>query len=232
MTALLAGLGFAFDYTGESWLDISSGGWGLIGLIAFGVFVAITIGREIDIAFQQRPNVMVRPEVRNNRAILVVKNIGAEADFTAKARVIASNPEAELYTMYWESVPGTSCHIDGDGGIATILVGEKAKYDNKTMEVEPFFMKGDLVLFKMGTTGEQTFPVFAREGEVVIKDGREIKSSGTQIPRCITEVTITSTPRLKKRWGTNKYLLEIENGDIRFGETNLSNPHKVAYLTE
>lgn len=232
MTALLAGLGLSFDYTGASWLTISSGNWGIIGLIAFVFFVIITLGREIDLAFQQKPNIKVYPEIKNDRALLIVENMGAEANFTAKARVIATRPEAELYTMYWESCSTTSCHIDGDGGIASILVGEIAKYDNKTRDANSFYIKGDLVLFKMGTSGEQVFPPYSEEGTEWIKGGEVWKKSGSPIRRCIIEVTITATPRLKKKWGTHKYLCEIENSEIKFYETELSTPHKIDYRTE
>ena len=171
------------------------------------------------------PDIVVQPETRNDRAVLSVTNNGGHAIFTAKARVIATQPEAELYTMYWESVPGVRCSIDGEGGIATILVAEKAKHDNKTKEAETFFMKGDLILFKMGTSLEQVFPVYAGQRREYVENGAIVRK-GWAIPRCIVQVTITATPRLRRRWETHKYLCEIENGRLRFHETEISSPHK------
>ncbi|MBI2846654.1 MAG: hypothetical protein HYX82_02095 [Chloroflexi bacterium] len=226
MTGLLAGLGLAFDYTGESVLTISPSHWGRIGLIASGIFVLLTAIREIDLALQQKPEIIVKPQIHNGRAILEVRNIGGEANFTAKARVIATVPERELYTMYWESVRDISCHIDGDGGIASILVGEKAKRD-VILKGEPLksILRGGIELFKMGTSGEQTFSVFSGERSIE-RIGDKLITEGKAIARCIVEVTITATPRLKSKWGTHKYLLEIdENGILRFDETQLSVPH-------
>ena len=117
--------------------------------------------------------------------------------------------------------------IDGGGGIATISVGEKAKYDNNTTDVNNFFMKGGLVLFKMGTAGEQIFPAFSNGSYKEVEDGEEW-IVGRSLDRCIVEITITATPRTRRKWGTHKYLLEIdENGVLRFDETQLSSPHKL-----
>ncbi len=195
-----------------------------IGSIYTAIIQAVRIRR-----FENtRPNISVVPTVKNDRAILEVRNMGAEADFTAKARVIASQPEPELFTMYWESNRNAHCHIDGGGGIATILVGEKAKQDNRTRDVETFYLRGDLVIFKMGTSGEQVFPVFSGERQMLTENGQRV-ISGTAISRCIVEVTITATPRLKKNGGTHRYLVEIANQNIEISKTILSSPHKVSY---
>jgi len=231
IAGLVAGLGLAFDYTGESVLTLSSDRWGIIGLFAFGVFVVITLIREIDFALLQRPEIKVESVVRNNRAILEVQNIGGEAEFTAKARVIATIPEAELYTMYWESERGTKCHIDGNGGVASILVGKIAEVNRITSDIETNISKGSLVLLKMGTSGEQIFPAFSVERSVEKRGDMEV-ISGSPIDRCIVEITLTSTPTLKKKWGTHKYLCEIEKGEIKFYETDLSVPHTEASQPE
>ena len=67
-----------------------------IGVIYTWIFYGIKV-RKLEGAL---PSIMVQPEIENDRAILVIRNNGAEADFTAKARVIATHPDAELYTMY------------------------------------------------------------------------------------------------------------------------------------
>ena len=225
MAAIVTGLGLAFDYTGANWLNISFSNWGLIGLIAFGVFVVLTLVREIDRALQQKPNIMVSPEIHNDRATLIVTNIGGEANFTAKARVRATVPEPALYTMCWESVPTTDCHIDGGGGTASILVAEKAKFDHRGDDFSTSFLKGDLILFKRGASGGEIFPAFSGETSKETVGGKEI-ISGTSIERCILEITITATPTLRNKWGTRKYLCEIENRHIKLSETELSVPHK------
>jgi hypothetical protein len=188
--------------------------------------VVLTVVREVDWAWQQRPNIMVSAEIHDDRATLVVTNNGGEADFTAKARVRASIPEPALYTMCWESVPDTSCHIDGDGGTASIQVAAKSKLQHITGDVDTSFYPGSLILFKRSASGVEVFPAFSGETSKEIIDGREI-ISGTSLERCIVEVTITATPRLKKKWGTHKYLCEIKNDEIALSETELSTPQVV-----
>ena len=50
---------------------------------------------------------------------------------------------------------------------------------------------------------------------------------GTDLERCIVEIKITATPRLKRKWDIHKYIVEIDetNGELKFYETALSNPH-------
>ena len=103
MAMLLAGFGLAWDYSGESVLTISSGQWGIIGFIAFGLFIVLTLVREIDLALQPRPKIKVLPTVSNGRAMLEVYNTGGDADFTAKGRVFAENTDHGLYTMCGEA---------------------------------------------------------------------------------------------------------------------------------
>jgi hypothetical protein len=197
-------------------------------LLIGSVYTTITQGIRVKRSENRLPDINVKSEIHDDRVTLTVENTGGEADFTAKARVTATMPEQELYTMCWDSIQGPQCHIDGDGGIASILVGEKARYDNHTRDIAAFFMKGGLVLFKRGATGEQIFPVFSGGTSKEVIDGEEW-TKGSALDRCIVEITITATPRLKKKWGMHKYLCEIEHGEIRFLETELSNPHKVDY---
>lgn len=226
VTGLVTALGFVLDYTGGSWLNISSNDWGLIGLISFVVFVALTVGREVDWAGQQKPDIIVRPEVHGDRALLVVTNTGGAANFTAKARVRAAIPEPELYTMCWESVPAMNCPIDGDGGTASITVAGKSKSDHIIPgDVTTSFFKGSLILFKMVASGVEAFPAVSGKTRQTIVDDDEV-TEYTFMERCIVEVTITATPKLKRKWGTRKYLCEIENEQIKLCETELSVPHK------
>ena len=237
VTAIIGVLGFAFSLAGESALTLSANNWGIIGLIAFGTFILLTLAKEVGMMWAQRPDVTVSPEIHNDRAILVVTNTGGEGDFTATARVRAAIPEPKLYTMYWESVHAAHCHIDGGGGVASILVAGRAKLDHidklalEQGDTSKSYLKGDLLLFKLGTRGVESFPAFSQATWKKLKDGKEIDVY-TNADRCIVEVTITATPTLKKKWGTRKYLCEIENGQIRLYETELSVPHKVMGETE
>jgi hypothetical protein len=63
IAALVGAFGFALDYSGESWLSVPSKNWGLIGLIALAVFVALTVAREIEWEFQKNPKakLAIRP---------------------------------------------------------------------------------------------------------------------------------------------------------------------------
>lgn len=232
ISGIIAALGFGFDLAGESVLAWSSKNWGIVGIGAFVMFAVLTLVKEVDVALQEKPSITVSTEVHGNRAKLVVTNNGGAANFTARARVRASIPEPELYNMYWESVLGTSCPIDGGGGTASIIVAGVAKLHHidriaigQDIDVSTSFFKGDLILFKMGTEGAESFPAFSGAIRKEIINDKEIDEY-TCIDRCIVEVTITATPKLKKKWGTHNYICEIENGKIQLCETELSVPHK------
>ena len=230
MSAVFTALGFVIDYTGGSLWNVSSNDWGVIGLISFVVFAGLTVYREADWASARKPEITVTPEINNERAKLVVTNNGGEGNFTAKARVRASLPGPELYTMYWESVSDVSCHIDGGGGVASILVGRRARsnYIDKLAlqegDTSRSYLKGDLLLLKMGAKGPDSFAAFSQATWKEVRDGKEVNVY-TNADRCILEVTITATPTLRKKWGTRKYLCEIEDGQIKLYETELSVPH-------
>lgn len=226
VTAIIGVLGFACDLTGKNLPALSSHNLGIIGLLAFIIFILLTLVREVNLIWEQRPNVIVRPEIHSGRATLVVTNTGGAGNFTAKARAIASIPAPALYTMCWESISTISCPVDGDGGTASILVAEKAKFNYKGEDVSTSFFAGDLILFKMGVSGSQMFPAFSGKTRTEIVDGQEC-ISGTSVERCILEITITAAQTLKKKWGTRKYLCEIEEGQIKLSETDLSSPHIV-----
>ncbi len=170
------------------------------------------------------PSSAVKPVVYNERAILEIENLAGGADFTARARVISGTPEPELYGMYWEGVRGTSTyHIDGAGGTASILVGEIAE-ETILRDVKTAIYKGELQLFRMGTSGEQTFPSHThREIPRMIngKEGIEI----TQEDKATLEVTITSSPQLKKSFNSQQYFLEIDRehgGQLLFAPMSIA----------
>jgi len=175
------------------------------------------------------PNITVEPKVYENHAILEVRNTGGEADFTAMARVIATIPESNLYTMYWQPTGDSKRHIDGNGGIAPILVAEKAEedYSLTSQDIYKVIFKGSLALYRIGNAGIERFPVFSRERSKKI-NGDTIRESGVPIARCIVEIALTATPRLRRKWGANKYIIEVDktDGKLKFHETTLSTPHK------
>jgi hypothetical protein len=57
MTGLLAGVSLAFDVTGYSVWNTPPNKWGIIGLIAFGVFVLLTLAGEMERRMQPRPKI-------------------------------------------------------------------------------------------------------------------------------------------------------------------------------
>src|SRR4030043_367607 len=222
---IVGAFGFAFNAVGGNWHSISSNNWGKTGVIAFGVFAILTLVKEIDLMWQHKPNIVVIPEIHDSRATLMVKNTGGVAgDFTAKARVTACRPEAALYSMCWESLSDASCHTDGDGGTASILVAEKSRARQKTDDIDTTFFEGDLVLFRIGQSGVERFPTFSQKSWKTIKGEKEIMTY-TLTERCILDVTITPTPTIKNKWEGQKYLCEIEKGRLALSKTRLSSPH-------
>ncbi len=164
---------------------------------------------ELDGIKDTMPNIQTKTEVNNGRFYLVVRNIGRKGGlFTASGRVIVGKPTSGLYVMYWEG-NGDKCQINGGGGVASILVAEKAK-KAVLRDAESSIYEGGLALFKMGTSGEQTFPVHTIIEKPVIVDDKE----GIEIVReakCILEITITSDPPLLEEFGTHRYALEIKS---------------------
>ena len=227
VSVIIGGLGFASTLTGDSVLAISpERGW-VVGIVAFGVFFIVTLAREVDLELQQKPNIVVVPEISSECAKLVVRNIGGAGKFSARAKVEGSHPETGLYTMNWESVNDISCHIDGNGGTASIVVGKEAKESRLGGDADTAIFKGSLILSKMGESGVEEFPVIS--GKIRHVTGVKEYSEHTYVERCIVQVTITATPTLKKKWGTRKYLCEIEKGQIKLCETELSDPNVHIY---
>ena len=158
-----------------------------------------------------RPSIEVTPKVWNGRAILEVENRGGVGEFEARGRVISGIPEPELYFMYWEAVPNVRCHIDA-GGTASILVGERSTRTQTSTNI----YEGDLVLFKMGSSGEQ---VFAAQTWVEIPpqilEGKDAIAHELR-PVCTVEITITSTPTLSNPFSKRHFELEVYGNSVSF----------------
>ncbi len=58
MAALAAGFGLAWDYTGQSISGLSPSDLGIIGLVAFVVFVLLTLAREIELYLHPHPRIV------------------------------------------------------------------------------------------------------------------------------------------------------------------------------
>ncbi len=209
LTAGLAGLGFSFDYTGKSIAGLSPDNLGLIGLIAMGIFIAITLYREVDLILEQKPKIVVEPTVYNDRAFLEVHNTGGEAYFTATARILSSTWESELITMVWDANKEKSCHIDNNGR-ASILVGEKSLVTDEAKHL----IAGGLMLHRIGVLGDEVF------GAMTMKQTPSKRRPGaemyTLLDKCIVEVEIASTPPLKKNLGSKRYTIEVLGSTVRF----------------
>lgn len=138
-----------------------------------------------------KPDIIVTPKVYNGRAILEVYNGGASASFVAQSRVNRGPSAGELYRMYWEAVRAERCQI-AQGETASILVGERQEAPSTRRYLGGSLLPSAgifwLYLFRLGTSGEQTFPA------------ETVKIVGDQLvidDHCIIEVTITSEPPMK-----------------------------------
>ncbi len=210
VAALVAGLGFAWDYTGKSVLTISSGNWGIIGLIALGVFAVLTLFREIGLALQQKPKIELRHEVYDNCAILGVKNLGGNASFIARVKVIDKIPQPGPYYMCWDSLTGIECPINKDGD-ASIEVA-RISYERKTYgdQYERVF-----VLFKIGDSGKEKLYLSSPEVNEQWQLSKRYPTMRMQIPEeeFTIEVSITSKPSPIKAFRPRRYLLKINHGN-------------------
>ncbi len=158
-----------------------------------------------------KPNIRTELETSKKRFNLLVRNIGGRGGlFTATGRVVVGKLDYGLYVLYWEG-SGEKCLINGEGGIASILVAEKAPF-SVFKDMESSIYEGELSLFMMGVAGWQPFPVHSYIEKPVEVNGKE----GVEIigeDRCTLEITITSDPPLLEAFGTHRYTLEIDPAD-------------------
>lgn len=203
VSAVFVGLGVAFDYTGASFPNITNNIQ--VVLIAFIVFAGLTFAREIELLLQEKPKITIEPQVHKGEAFLVVHNSGASGLFRATGRIIATSVAPQLYVMYWEGL-GTECTIDKDGKGA-IKVAELAKLTiTQGRDAQTAIFEGGIAGFKMGTSGEQIFPIRSYEeyenGDKIIG---HIKDKGE------VEIAITSNPPPAKSFGLHRYLLDLDD---------------------
>ncbi|MFA5400312.1 MAG: hypothetical protein WC169_00755 [Dehalococcoidia bacterium] len=124
MAGLVAAFGFAFDFTGYSLLSVQPNNWGQIGFIAVIVFIVITFIREIDLAFQQRPQIKIKSPTRNGRATLEIYNSGGtgtlKGNFRTLMRYENQFQPSEPYRMCWEGGEEKVVLNKGDTGVINI----------------------------------------------------------------------------------------------------------------
>lgn len=106
--------------------------------------------------------------------------------------------------MYWESNKESTCHIDG-GGRASILV---SGISSETDKVRNLF-QGGLMLYRMGTSGEQVFGAATLESAQprFLANGKAYSLAD----KCDIEVEITSSPELAEVFGPQRYALKLDH---------------------
>ena len=133
-------------------------------------------------------------------------NSGACGVFHANANITAINVGNEMYVMYWEG-RGGECSIDkdGDGAIKVAEIAQNTIMQGRDYDTAIY--KGDIVCFKMGTSGEQVFPL--RTFEEVQQDDDKFKG----ILKCggKIQITITSNPPLAKNFSSRDYIIGFDD---------------------
>jgi hypothetical protein len=165
------------------------------------------------------PDIIATPQINYERALLEVHNRGGGADFEAKASIIEGFPSSGLYTMCWDSILDSQCHINGTEGVASILIAEIA--DKSTQGcyegIFSYIYKGGLKLYKQDALGRQIFPVYTGKDTEVIRED-EVFIKHETIDECVIEISITSEPPLQTPFGKKQYKLEIIRSQIRLTE--------------
>jgi len=154
-------------------------------------------------------NIEVKPRVSGNLAVLEVKNIGVDADFTAEAIVVEGVPPHTSYTMCWNSTPHLE-HPIKKGGTPTIIVAE---VESAIAELAGR-VRGGLLLYQIGLSGQ------IEKVGATTQDLRNTVVNNIKYPNmvakpvddsCTIEITITSTPPLLHAFENQKYKIEIDH---------------------
>ena len=157
------------------------------------------------------PAIHVEPRVYyRKRAVLEITNRGADANFTAKAKVVEGIVQPETFNMCWQAVPNdTQCHID-NGGMEPILVAEISPNTVETNNILTTVLKGGIALYKMG---EQRIGVSTSETVEKRKLNKRYPTMVTTLEdKCVIEVTLTATASLLKPFA-RRYSVEIDSKD-------------------
>jgi len=228
-----------FSGISGAYLDVS-GTWGfptwlwiiLLGiafvLVPFIAFHKLRLNRdelksELDAIRNAKSNIKVKPLISGNRAVLEVKNIGVDANFTVEAIVVKGVPPHTRYTMCWDSPPHLE-HPIKNKGTSTIIVAE---ITSSTIGI----VYGGLALYQIGLSG-QIEKVGATTQELrntVINNIRYPTMATPVDDSCIIEITITGTPPLLTPFNNRKYIVKIDHEqrhELLFTPLPESNPDK------
>lgn len=159
------------------------------------------------------PAIRTELKVTDQKFYTIVYNTGGKgADFSANARVVEGSPRKEPYVMHWEGKGGT-CHINGKGGYAMIVVAEKSP-TRLLIPQQPEFSiyQDEIAAFLWGGTEWQRIPIRTHVGKSVEIHGHKA-TEFVQENKGIIEVTITSEPPLLEEFGTHLYVLEIDHAN-------------------
>jgi hypothetical protein len=191
--------------------------WQQFAFSLFGITI-IGVGIELEVKYKRlkklHPQIVVKPIVsENKRLILEVTNNGFGGNFSAQARIRKGLSMTDSFELQWETSGQTRYHIDGGGGIGTLLVGvhPKSHEFNKLDTKSPILIhKGELQLLSI-KTGQ---PIIIR-----LYSWR-FDPSSDKAPHyeCEIEVTITSEPTLLKPFKHRAYKVEVDGLNLAFNE--------------
>lgn len=206
IAGVLACLGFALDYTGGSILTISSANWGIIGLIASGVFVVLTLVREIDLVLQQKPKIKATPILNDNNYYLLVHNTGEHAEFKTTVKIKEGREYLENLTSVdspvWKMTFPLNKWDETRLHIATLEYSQEGK---KNWLLEPHHDKGIDEPQKSSSWGGETTSVSAS-----LKSIWNVESNKRVIPppKIVLGIVITSDPSMLKSFSEDYQLTE------------------------
>jgi len=162
----------------------------------------------IVIAKDKYPDIEVTENISDNLAVLEVKNIGSDANFTATAKVVKGILPTTTYTMCWNSPPHLE-HPIKKGGTPTIIVAEVEK---ATAELAGR-VRGGLLLYQIGLSGEiEKVGATTQELRNTVELNIRYPSMAKPVDdSCTIEITITSTPPLLNTFENRKYIVKIDH---------------------
>lgn len=171
---------------------------------------------------QLKSDIRVKEEISGNCAILVVNNIGADANFTAEAVVVKGVPPKTRYTMCWNSPPHLE-HPIKRGGTSTITVAEVGS-------------EGGLLLHKWGISGLEKVVATTQELRDTVRLNMRYPTMARPIDdSCTIQVTIIGTPTLLTLFDDRKYIVKIDHEQghkLIFTRLPESNPDREGSLSK
>lgn len=205
MTALLAGFGLAWDYTGESVLTISSGSWGLIGLIAAGVFVLLTVAREIELYLHPRPKVEYDGLSPDKNLVTISQPTGSQQVWGYFFRIAfknkAKNPSGADSTA--QATTASITVFDGETSLDSWTGRWPANYEPRTYAEKVIADRLDILANNQQAILDIGMRYEGQSGFQLWDNGRYFLSPARQLipPGCyVLEVTLFPANCSKKTW--------------------------------